>query len=65
MFDLVRYYLLRVSHDEVEEETVVVHNTSDHSLVPILVHFLACYWSRLHPPRCWAAHSGEASMERS
>ena len=39
MFDFVRYYLLRVSHDEVEEETVVVHNTSDHSLVPILVHF--------------------------
>ena len=41
MFDFVRYYLLRVSHDEVEEETVVVHNTSDHSLVPILVRFLA------------------------
>ena len=30
---LPRYYLLRVSHNEMEEETVVVHNTSDHSLV--------------------------------
>ena len=28
-----RFYLLRVSHDEMEEETVVLHNTSDHSLV--------------------------------
>ena len=25
--------MLRVSHDEMEEETVVIHNTSDHSLV--------------------------------
>ena len=47
-----RYYLLRVSHDEHQEETVVVHNTSDHSLV-----LASPLWGSLYGAEltCWQA----------